>query len=243
MFNCSFQSGNQTDSKKTCANCLKRQFSLLNELGFEDLTTLEKSRYVLRYQRGELIYKKGDKPLNLFCLSEGKVKIAVSGVHGEQQITSLKKQGDFIGLSDLIRDDHYSASAVAIEDCSICVIPSKVLFDLLRKNGEFSLTIIKYLASQLEIVKSRIENLTQKHMLARMADTLILIHNTFGISQKDQSLNVQFKRSELAALSNMTTSNVSRMLSDLSKSNLIELEHRKIRIVRMEKLQNISLIG
>ena len=91
---------------------------MLNELGMEDLVDLNKDRYVLHYQKGELIYKKGRKPSGLLCLSEGKVKITIPGINGEEHIISLKKPVDFIGLNDLMRDDHYTASALALEECA-----------------------------------------------------------------------------------------------------------------------------
>jgi len=70
-----------------------------------------------------------------------------------------------------------------------------------------------------------------------------LLYETFGINQKDKSLKAQLKRSELSALSNMTTSNASRVLSDLSKSEVIKIEQRNIKILQIEKLMNISLRG
>jgi len=243
MSNCAIQSKKTNGRKTTCINCLKRQFSLFDELSYNELSALDKKRFVINYQQGELIYKKGGKPSGVLCLSAGKVKIVDSGINGEEQIISLKKPVDFIGLSDLVQDEYHTASAVALEDCFICVIPSKVFFNILHKNGAFSLKVIKHFANRLDLAKRRTEKLTQKHMLARMADTLILLYETFGINQKDKSLKAQLKRSELSALSNMTTSNVSRVLSELSKSKVIKIEQRNIKILQIAKLMNISLRG
>ena len=80
-------------------------------------------------------------------------------------------------------------------------------------------------------------------MAARMADALILLHNTFGVHQHDQALNVQLKRSEIGALSNMTASNASRVLADFAKSNWIDIDHRKIWIRQIDKLKHISTLG
>ncbi len=243
MSNCPIQSKKTNGSKTTCNNCRKRQISLFDELSYNELTALDKKRFVIKYNQGELIYKKGSKPSGVLCLSVGKVKIVDSGINGEEQIISLKKPVDFIGLSDLVQDEYHTASAVAMEDCSVCVIPSEVFFDILHKNGTFSLKVIRYFANRLDLAKRRTEKLTQKHMIARMADTLILLYETFGNTNNDKSLKVQLKRSELASLSNMTTSNASRILSDLSKSKVIKVEQRKIKILQLDKLFNISLRG
>lgn len=241
---CPELSDDKIEFNSTCMNCLNRRFSLFNDLGFDELSILEENRNRLFFKKGEYIYKEGSKPLGLFCLSEGKIKTTVLSVNGVEQIIALHKPMEFLGFSDLIRDEFCSSNAIALEDCSVCYIPKNEFLSVLAENIGLSIKISRYFASKLEESNRRLTNLTQKHMMARIADTLLLLHEKYGFcGHKQNILDARLKRSEIAALSNMTTSNAIRILSDLAKSAIISLDHRKIKILNMKELQNISLRG
>jgi CRP-like cAMP-binding protein len=80
-------------------------------------------------------------------------------------------------------------------------------------------------------------------MRSRIADALLYTKDIFGISEKNGALDVELKRSEYAAMSNMTESNAIRTISEFQKSGIIKVSGRKIKILRMELLQKISLQG
>ena len=54
---------------------------------------------------------------------------------------------------------------------------------------------------------------------------------------------VYLSREDLANLSNMTTSNAIRTLSQFATERLITIDGRKIKIIDEEKLKKISKIG
>jgi len=53
-------------------------------------------------------------------------------------------------------------------------------------------------------------------------------------------LNVKLKRSDLAALANMTTANAIRVLSSFANENLIDINKREIKINDLKALKEIS---
>lgn len=79
-------------------NCVKRCHSLLNELSYDELKTLDQNKYTVSFRANETICKEGAKSLGLICLNKGKVKITRSGMIGAEQILALKKPVDFIGF-------------------------------------------------------------------------------------------------------------------------------------------------
>src|SRR5690606_11024652 len=92
-------------------------------------------------------------------------------------------------------------------------------------------------------VDTRMVNLTQKHVRAPLAHALLLVKEIYGTWTDQETLNAPLKRSDLAALSNMTTANAIRILSSFSKENLIELDKRNIKIKNLKALQDISVFG
>ena len=215
----------------------------MNDLNYEELSTLEERRYTVTYSKGEMIYKEGTQARELLCLNSGKVKVCKKGINGNEQIVDLKKPVDFIGFTAFMYSGNHSTSAYAIDDCSICFI-NKAAFDkVVQQNKELSLKIIELLAKQLNRANDRLINLTQKHMRGRFAEALLLLQEVYGISEHDQSLNVQLKRSDLASLSNMTTANAIKMLSAFAKEGIVWVNRRSIKILNPKALEGISQFG
>ncbi len=228
--------------KKSCANCEKKELSLLEDLSYDELEILNKNRYVVSYKADETICKEGTKSLGLICLNKGKVKITKRGFNGTELIVALKKPVDFIGFRTLMSGSNYLSSIIAIEDVEVCVIDKTDFFKVIENNKQLAFKIINLFAQELNENDNRLLNHIHKHVRARMADALLLIDEIYGMNSRGV-LAVSFRRSDLAALSNMTVSNVSRVLTSFSNENLIETNKRDIKINNLKALKDISVFG
>ena len=85
--------------------------------------------------------------------------------------------------------------------------------------------------------------LTQKHIRARLAESIITIKEKFGVEDDGKTLALATSREDIANFSNMTTSNAIRTLSALASEGVISLNGRKIIIENEAKLQRISDLG
>lgn len=230
-------------SEMGCSACPHRRHSLFGVLTSAELAILERSRYRVCYREGEVVYKEDTKPSGLLCLQSGKVKVVRKGIDGNDQIVALKKPGDFLGFKALVREGRYTATAHALEDCSICVIDRKEILALLQQSPRLPMEVIRALARETEEANDRLLRLTKKHMRARLADSLFWVLETYGTLPDQTTLNVSLKRADLAALANMTTANAIRLLSSFVKEKLIETDRRRIRIIDRKGLEAVSLLG
>lgn len=228
------------DQPISCLDCTRRNNSLFSDLSNEELRRINEDRYCVNYKLGEVICRTGAKPMGLICLNQGKVKIIRKGVNGTDQIVGLKKAVDFIGFRALMGGHSYLASYVALEDSTACVIKKKNFYKVIEGNSKLALKIIKSLAMDLIKSDGRLVNLTQKHVRARLADALLLIKDIYGTNSITGNLNVTLKRSDLAALSNMTTPNAIRVLSSFKKEGLVDVNRQSIKIKKLKILKEIS---
>jgi CRP-like cAMP-binding protein len=224
-------------------NIIDNQMSVFSVLNVEEKELLKRNSTCTHYRKGDIIYKEGDKPTGLICLSKGKVKIFKEGVGGREQIVRMAKPVGFIGYRALFAEQNYIASAEAIEDCVICTIEKESLYKILKGNYEFTLSIIRSLASELGFSNNRTVTLTQKHIRGRLAESLIFLKDTYGLEEDNSTIKVYLSREDIANLSNMTTSNAIRTLSTFATEKIITLDGRKIRILDIKGLERISEMG
>lgn len=227
----------------SCDNCIDNPKSVFHVLDEAEKLTLKQHSVCKQYKKSEIIFKEGDTPIGLICLSSGKVKVFKEGVGGREQIVRMAKPTGFIGYRALFAEEKHTTTAVAIEDSIICVINKEAVFNLLKSNGNLSLSIIKAFASELGFTINRTVTLTQKHIRGRLAESLIFLKDTYGLEQDGQTIKVYLSREDVANLSSMTTSNAIRTLSSFASENVIALEGRKIKILDLNKLERISELG
>lgn len=224
-------------------DCIEDKMSIFAFLTPDERELLKKKYIYQYYQKGDIIFKEGDKPAGLICLAEGKVKVFKEGVGGREQIVRMAKPIGFIGYRALFAEENHSATAVAIEDSTICTIEKQTIYKLLRSNPDLCLSIIKAFATELGFSNNRTVTLTQKHIRGRLAESLIFLKDTYGYEEDGKTIKIYLSREDIANLSNMTTSNAIRTLSTLAQEGTIGIDGRKIKILDLPKLERISELG
>ena len=195
------------------------------------------------YRKNELIYQQGDIPSNLMCLVCGKVKIYRDGVGGRNQVVRMVNECGLFGYRAAFAAENYITTASAFEASVVCLIPIPVIQQLIRDNNQVAIYFIKQLAHLLGNADMRLVNLTQKHIRGRLADSLIQLKEKYGVEADGETLNIHLSREDLAALSNMTTSNAIRTLSSFAAEHLISIDGKKIKIIENDELRKVSVMG
>ncbi len=226
-----------------CLSCLDNKRSVFYDLSEEEKELIANNHSCSTYKKGDIIYKEGEKPVGLTCLSAGKVKVFKEGVGGREQIVRMVKPVGFIGYRALFAEDSYMFSALAIEDSTICLIEKEAIMKLVKMNGTFALRIIRSFATELGFSNTRTVSLTQKHIRGRLAESLLFLKDTYGFMEDGETINVLLSREDLANLSNMTTSNAIRTLSTFANEKVITVDGRKIKILNENQLSKISALG
>ena len=118
-----------------------------------------------------------------------------------------------------------------------------IISALVKANNRLAMFFIKLLSIDLGISDERTVNLTQKHIRGRLAESLIFLKETYGLEEDGATISIFLSREDLANLSNMTTSNAIRTLSNFASEKLIAIDGRKIKIIDEIELEKISRIG
>lgn len=198
---------------------------------------------IVTYKKNEMIYLEDEYAKDLMCLLKGKVKIFKNGVGGRNQIIRMIRPVQYFGYRAYFAKEQYVTAASAFESSTVCLISMEIIEEFLRSNGNLAMFFIQMLSVDLGIADQRVVNLTQKHIRGRLAESLIFLKESYGLEADDATINIYLAREDLANLSNMTTSNAIRTLSNFADERIITLDGRKIKIIDEDRLRKISRIG
>ena len=216
---------------------------LVATLSEEEKAKVLSSMRARHLDKNEVIYKDGEIPQDLFCLIKGKVKIYIDGIGGRCQIVRVFDEVEYFGYRAAFSGEKFVTSAAAFEPSFLVCIPLDVIRSLLTNNARLSWFFIRKLAIALGKSDERTVNLTQKHICARLADSLLYLRDHYGVEADGCTLRIKLSREDMASLSNMTTNNAIRTLSLLAKDKVVAIDGRTIKILDEKELERISRMG
>ena len=218
-----------------------------NEL-WDTLTQEERERIsplveTVYYSKNDIIHHDGDASEYMWMLLRGKVRIYKEGIGQQKQIIRLLKPYDIFGYRACIAGEAYNTNASAFEDCVVYRISREAFVAMVRENGNLCYEVMQMMAKDLAFSELQTVNLTQKHIRGRLAESLLLLLRNYGYEEDGETLAMLLPREDLANMSNMTTSNAIRTLSQFAQEGLVDVDGRHIKILDKKALERISRLG
>jgi CRP-like cAMP-binding protein len=222
--------------KDSCYYCSARNKSIFSELGLEDAEAMNATKNCIQYKKGQTIFEEGTYPHGLYCINAGKIKVTQTGPDGKEQILHLYKEGNIMGYAAILSGDTYSCSATALENSAICYIPVSVFSSLLKKDINLTAKIIHLFSAELKAAETTITNMAHTSVIERLAQSILLLKETYGCEKDGCTLSVSITREDLANMTGSAREVVTRLLSELAKDETIELVGKTIKILNRQKL-------
>jgi len=223
--------------------CLEEPLSIFKDLSQKEKESIEQHHTLINIKKGDLIFTEGEKAKGLIFMAAGKAKVYKVGVGGREQILKMVKKGECIGYQALYDKNIWSFTAEAIEDSIICVLEKQTLIKILKKNIDLSFRFNIVLTKELCRSYERMVSLSQKHVRGRLIESLLMLANIYGYEKDGKTLNISISRKDIAHLSNMTTSNAIRTLSNLASEKKIGIKGKKIIIFDSNNLEHLNELG
>lgn len=198
---------------------------------------------IKKYRKNEMIHREGDAPTHIMMVVAGTIRLSKEGVGQRVQIIRLLRPHDMFGYRSVIAGDKHSSCASTLEATVVYRVHREAFLQVVQENNAFCFGVLTAMARDLAISESRTVNLTQKHIRGRLAESLLTLRQTYGLDEDGATIAMYMAREDLANMSNMTTSNAIRTLSQFATEGLISIDGRKIQLLDEEELTRISRLG
>ncbi|HJQ36125.1 MAG TPA: cyclic nucleotide-binding domain-containing protein [Thermoanaerobaculia bacterium] len=117
----------------------------------------------LAFAAGERIFQQGDLGTEMYIIHEGTVDI-VKHIGGESHQLSRLEKGDFFGEMALLEAMPRTADAVAFTDVKVVAINGSRFDEMLRKNPEVAVRIIRKYSKRLREANTLLEKLVGREV-------------------------------------------------------------------------------
>ena len=122
------------------------------------------SRNVQTLGNHEIIFREGESGRHMYVILEGQVEIRKRTGEKTTRTMITLKQGDIFGEMAVVEGKGRSATAIAATDCRLLRLDEEAFYDLVQKNPDFAVKMIKTLSSRLRSADTLIEEVMGSDM-------------------------------------------------------------------------------
>jgi len=203
-------------------------------LSTAELDSVKGLIFEMQAERGEFILLEGEPADALYIVVSGVVKVFKTSAEGKEQILQLIRPGDSFNDVPIFDGGANPASAQAMGPVVLYSIKKSDIHSILRNHPQVALNVAQVLSQKLRNLVSLVEDLSFKHVTARLAK--ILLEYAGDGSAPRQRLTQQ----EMAAIAGTAREIIGRSLKELEGEGVIRLDHHRIVITDKEALRRMA---
>jgi CRP/FNR family transcriptional regulator len=215
---------------------------LFSKLDAEDRRRLAEVARVQRYHRGDTVFAEGDPPDHFCTVVTGRVKVFKLTPAGKDVILEIFGAGDPLGAVAAYEGHPFPASAVAIEDSQVLLVPRQAFFALLEQHPTLVRGLLSGLTHRLAELAFRLAELTGGRVEPRFARLFLKLAQEQGRPDRGGTfVPVSLSRQELADLTGTTIETTIRIMSRWGKHRVVITEKDGFLVLNTAELETLAL--
>lgn len=229
--------------KLECESCQSLAKGIFCDLENPALASVSKQKVTNRYKKGQTLFIEGSHPHGIFCISSGNIKLTQQSSDGKETLVRVVTKGDVLGHRSLFSDNAYHATATAIEDTRVCFIDKSFIMDMIRSQPSIAMNVIEKLSRDMGAAEHRISSMHTKNVRERLAELLLLLKESHGISEETRTrIDIRLTREEMATMIGTAPETLIRFITEFKDEGIIEQEGKTLFIKDSQKLSEWSRI-
>lgn len=200
-------------------------------LAADDLQALGSAMFQRSYPAGQIVLLEGAASSVLYVVQAGRLKLFKTSPRGREQVLRLLRPGDMFNEVAVFDEGPNSASAQAIEDCTLYLLRRRDLLRFVAERPGIALAITRTFARALRDALALVEDLAFRDVTSRLARILLDGQNG-GTPRVTQEL--------LAAMAGSRREVIGRALKTMSQEGAVKIERGRIHVLDRKVLERLA---
>jgi CRP/FNR family transcriptional regulator len=212
-------------------------FDFLRGLDEAALARIAESSMWKIFPPNAVVFWEGDVESNLFFLQYGSLKVMKTSPDGREQVLRFIEAGEVFNEIGVLAQKPNPATAMALEESGLWLIPRHALETIVVEHPFVAMQIIENMADKIINLVTLAADLSLKTVEARFVK-LLLEQAEGDVIERRRWTNL----TELAARLGTVPDVLSRIIRELTKAGLIEMDKQQIRILDRTGLSARAMI-
>lgn len=204
-------------------------------LGAEDAERVAQEATELSVARGGILFLEGEECRGLYLVKSGRIRIFKSSSEGREQVLLIAGPGDSFNDVPVFDDGPNPASASALVESVVYLIPKGVLRSLIA-DCPAALSVIKVFAARLRHLTVVVEDLSFRSVIGRLSKLLLGL----ATAESESSPMPRLTQDEMASIVGSVRDVIGRALRHMEKTGAIRIEGQRILVIDTDKLRDMT---
>ena len=195
---------------------------------------------VLEIGAGTTLYREGEPSGAVYFMREGRVKLyrSSSGPKARDQILGVVGDGSVLGFASALEGRPQSQGAAALTDCVLYAVFRDDLLGIMGRFPEGAIRLTRTLAARTRELEDLVGDLVFHSAPQRVARMLLNLATEEGrVTKRGVVFEPSLSRQEMAEATGISREALSRALSRLAQEDILDLDSKKITILRPAQLR------
>lgn len=206
---------------------------LLADLDRLTLANIARSMVRRSYRPGDTLVYEGDPAQAMFCVLQGRVRLARTAPDGREQVLDMVGPGEFFNFVPILDNQPNHANARAMSQVDCLLLPRDALLTLIDRHPDLARALLHNLASQLRDLVVLVEDLAFRSVRERLARQLL------REATKGKKGMAAMTHQELAERTGTVREIAGRALRQLAQEGLVRLERGRVIVLDAQGLEEI----
>jgi CRP-like cAMP-binding protein len=184
----------------------------------------------LEMRRGDVLFREGDDPDQLFVVLSGRIAIANKSIDGRESMVALMEEGDLFGEMGLFDGRGRSAEARALETSVVTAVPYGPVRSLYEDDPALLWRVVAMLAGRLRTMDTALADSVFLDVTGRTAKRLL------DLAGDEDEFSLPITQEELAGMVGASRERVNKAIASFIRLGWIEQIDRTYRITNREQL-------
>ena len=184
----------------------------------------------LELRRGDVLFREGDDPDELFVVVSGRIAIANKSIDGRESMVALMEEGDLFGEMGLFDGRGRSAEARALETSVVTAVPYGPVRNLYKDDPALLWRVVAMLAGRLRTMDTALADSVFLDVTGRTAKRLL------DLAGDEDEFSLPITQEELAGMVGASRERVNKAIASFIRLGWIEQIDRTYRITNREQL-------
>jgi CRP-like cAMP-binding protein len=186
---------------------------------------------VRSFQAGDTVCEAEEMARSLFLVASGRVQLYRTTRDGRRFVLATLGSGSLFGEDSLLGGEGPDTYAVALEPCTIWMMPRKEALEISSTEAMFGFGLVQAMGQRLMEAENRLEQMAYSTIASRLAALLL------ELAGDDDKGIVHATHQDLADMLGTWRETISKTLQDFRRRGLVSSGRRQLTLLDREGLQ------
>jgi CRP-like cAMP-binding protein len=193
------------------------------------------------YQRGDVIFQKGDSGTTMYVIKGGQVKVSTVSPQGAEVVLANLTDGDFFGELSLLDGSPRSATVTATATTHTLTLRRIDFLDIAHRRPELAVSMLAALSKRLRHTNVLLEDAFLLDLPARLAKRLLGLAKKEGLEAGGgPEIALTVTQRDLATATGASEESVGRILGLFQDKGLVSVGKQQVRILSRDGLRELA---